>query len=158
MPWRAADGRWWWDRPALPYLVLSVSPVLTLLFGRLILFALPDCGLDEPWWELRDFELALLPALLDFLPFLWLASRAPGVRRAAFVAGLIGTGRYAIVQAATLIQSTSFDGQFSNADCTISVFFLVVLVPIMLILWLVSALIAGVILLRARRTPAGRPD
>jgi len=116
MSWRAAGRQRWWDGPAVPYLVLSVSPVLTLLIGRIVLFSIPDCGVDEPWWELRHFELALLPALADFLPFLWLASRAPGVRKAAVIAGALGATRYAVVQAATLIQSTSFGGQLSNED------------------------------------------
>jgi len=131
---------------------------VTLLAGWLILASLPDCGIDEPWWELHNFELALLPGLLDFLPFLWLFSGTPGVRGPAIVAGLIGSARYAILQGATLIYSSSSGGQASNEDCTISVFFLVVLVPLMLTLWLVSALIAAAILLRARRVPVGRSD
>lgn len=155
MSWRATAGQRWWDRPVLPYLVLSVSPVATLLIGQMILVSLPDCGFDEPWWELRHFELALLPALLDFLPFLWLVSGTRGVRRAAIVAGLMGSARYAILQAATLIYSTSYGGvgQGLNSDCAISIFIVIWLVPLMLTLWLVSALISAVIVLRAREHP-----
>ena len=156
---QAIAGRRWWDRPALPYLMLAVSPVLTLLISWIILASLPDCGEDEPWWELRYFEIALVPSLADLLPFLWLVSGTPGVRRAAIVAGLMGSARYAIPQAATLIYSTSSGGQALNSQCTISsLFAAAVLVPIMLTLWLLSALIVAVILLRARRIPVDRPD
>ena len=148
-------GQRWRDRAALPYLVLAVSPVLTFLIGWIILASLPDCGDDEPWWELRQFELALLPALADFVPFLWLVSTAPGVRRAATVAGLMGSARYAIPQAATLMYSRSY-GVHENPECTISVYFAGVLAPVMLALWLVSALVVAVILLRARK-PADPP-
>jgi len=152
-------GQRWWDRSVLPYLVLALSPVLTLPISARILGAMPDCGEDEPWWELRHFEIALLPALADLLPFLWLVSATPGVRRAAIVAGLMGAARYAIPQAATLNYSSSYGWQESNSGCTISVFFVAgVYVPIMLTLWLVSALIVAVILLRARRMPLDRPD
>ena len=161
MSWRATAGQRWWDRPVLPYLLLSVSPVLTLPVSWIILQSIPDCGEDEPWWELRHFELALLPALADFLPFLWLVSGAPGVRRAALVAGLIGSARYAILQAVTLNYSMSYgyagQGHTLNSDCTISIFIVVWLVPLMLTLWLVSVLIVAVILSRARRTPVDHP-
>ena len=150
-------GRPWWDRPALPYLMLAVSPVLTLLISWIILASIPDCGEDEPWWELRHFEIALVPALADLLPFLWLLSGTPGVRGAAIVAGLMGSARYAIPQAATLIYSMSSGGQTLNSECTISIFFVAGLVPIMLTLWLVSALIVAGILLRARSSPVDRP-
>jgi hypothetical protein len=148
----------WWDRPVLPYLVLAVSPVLTLPISWIILASIPDCGDDEPWWELRHFEIALLPALADLLPFVWLLSRTPGVRRAAIVAGLMGSARYAIPQAATLIYSMSSGGQALNSECTISSLFVAGLGPLMLTLWLVSALIVAVKLLRARRVPAGPAD
>ena len=152
-------GERWWDRSSVPYLVLAVSPVLTLPISAILLASIPDCGDDEPWWELRNFEIALLPALADLLPFLWLLSRAPGARRAAIVAGLMGSTRYAIPQATTLVYSISSGGQALNLDCTISSqFAAAVLVPMMVVLWLVSALIVAVILLRARRVPAGPPD
>jgi hypothetical protein len=44
-----------------------------------------------------------------------------------------------------------------NTDCTISSQFAAVLAPVMLALWLVSALIV-VVLLRAGRVPAGPAD
>ncbi len=67
-------GQRWWGRSILPYLVLLISPVLTLPASATILATMPDCGVDEPWWELRNFEIALVPALADLLPFLWLVS------------------------------------------------------------------------------------
>ena len=155
---QATVGRQWWDRPALPYLILAASPLLTLPISAIVLGSIPDCGDDEPWWELRNFEIALLPSLADLLPFLWLVSGTPGVRRAAIVAGLMGSARYAIPQAATLVYSTSSGGQALNSQCTISSYFVLVLAPIMLTLWLLSALIVAVILLRARRSPVDRPD
>ena len=156
---QATVGRQWWDRSALPYLMLAASPLLTLPISWIILGSIPDCGDDEPWWELRHFEIALLPSLADLLPFLWLASGTPGVRRAAIVAGLMGSARYAIPQAATLIYSTSSGGQALNSQCTISSpFAAAVLVPLMLALRLLSALVVAVILLRARRSPVDRPD
>ena len=145
-----------WDLAALPYLVLAISPALTLPISAVILASVPGCGNDEPWWELRRFEIALLPALADLLPFLWLVSGRPAVRRAAMIAGLLGAARYAVPQAAVLVYSVSSGGQASNSDCTISSFFAVgVLAPAMLVLWLVSLLIVAVILARARRVPPG---
>src|SRR3990172_7580832 len=120
---RATAGRRWWDRSALPYLMLAASPLLTLLISWIILASLPDCGEDEPWWELRHFEIALVPSLADLLPFLWLVSGTPAVRRAAFVAGLMGSARYAIPQAATLIYAMSSGGQTLNSAWTVSIFF-----------------------------------
>jgi hypothetical protein len=156
---QATVGRQWWDRSALPYLMLAASPLLTLPISATVLGTIPDCGDDEPWWELRHFEIALAPALADLLPFLWLVSRTPDVRRAAVVAGLMGAARYAIPQAATLIHSVSSGGQALNSGCPISTFFVAaVLAPVMLTLWLVSALIVAVILLRDRNRPVDRPD
>src|SRR3990170_1326920 len=120
---RATAGRRWWDRSALPYLVLAASPLLTLPISGIILESIPDCGDDEPWWELGHFEIALVPAMADLLPFLWLVSGTPRVRRAAIVAGLMGSARYAIPQAATLIYSISSGGQALNPECTISSYF-----------------------------------
>jgi hypothetical protein len=147
----ARGSQRWWDRPLLPYLLLSASPMLTLPIGRIILTSLPDCGIDEPWWELGHFELALLPALADFLPFLWLVSGTPKVRRAALFAGLMGAARFAIPQAVTLDYGLSTIAQPGNSACTISSPFVAALVaPIILALWLVSALVAALILFRAR--------
>ena len=147
-------GQRWWNRSVLPYLVLALSPVLTLPISGIVLASIPDCGVDEPWWELRHFELALVPALADFMPFLWLASAAPGVRRAAIVAGLLGAARYAIPQAVTLVYSISSGGQGSNTECTISSPFVAALAPVMLTLWLVTALVVAVILRRTRGAAA----
>jgi hypothetical protein len=149
--------RVWRDAPLQPYLVLALSPALTLPAAWLILAALPDCGADEPWWELRHFELALLPSLADFLPFLWVASREGRVRLAALLAGLAGSARYAVPQALTLAYSASSRGQELNADCTVSSFFAAWLAAIMLALWGASVLVAGALVWRQVRTGRRQP-
>lgn len=145
-------GQQWWDRPALPYLMLVVSTLVTLPISIIILFLIPGCGEPGPpgeplgsteGWELGYFEIALLPALADLLPFLWLVSGTPRVRRAARVAGRMGLARYAIPQVLTLT------GALAGAECAVSGFGVVLLLfPIMLILWFVSTLVVAVILFR----------
>lgn len=143
------------DRRFLPYLVLAITPALTLPLSAAILRSIPECGRDDPFWdethwEFGYFELALLPGLADLLPFAWLFSHAPSVRRAAVIAGLIGAVRFAVPQVLTLLAHTSSRGLGSNADCTISVFFAVALVYVIPALWLASAVIAIVMVLRSR--------
>ena len=143
-------GQRWWDRPALPYLMLVASPLLTLPISATILLIIPGCGEPGPpgeplgstqGFELGYFEIALLPALADLLPFLWLVSRTPGVKRAAIVAGRMGLARYAIPQVLTLT------GALAGPECAVSGFGVVLLLfPIMLILWFVSAIVVAVIL------------
>jgi hypothetical protein len=131
--------------------VLAVLPVLTLPISVAILGSVPECEGDEPWWDIGYFELALLPGLADLLPFAWLRSGTPGVRRAAVIAGLIGAVRFAVPQALTLLDHASTGG----GGCTISVFFAAgMLAPTMLALWLASAVISAVIVRRARKAPA----
>jgi hypothetical protein len=133
----------WWNRPFAPYLLLATTPALTLPLSAIILSSIPDCGVDEPWWELGDFQLVLLPALADFVPFLWVASALPDVKKAGIIAGLIGSARYGAVQAATFAVSTVSDGLAGNPDCTVSTFSVVgVIVPLTLTLWLASAALA----------------
>ena len=170
MSLQATAGRQWWDRWFLPYLVLVLSPVLTLPVSGLLIGSLPYCLVDEPSYRLRHFEIALLPSLADLLPFLWLASSTLGVRRAAIVAGLIGSVRFAIPQVLTLIEHIEVVRWVPSGDAlhppepelcpeyTIHTFFILSLVFIILALWLVSALIVAVILLRARRRPVDHPD
>ncbi|MCZ6534477.1 MAG: hypothetical protein O6914_00640 [Chloroflexi bacterium] len=43
----------WLDRPLWPFLILSLSPLMIAPVTGAIISSLPDCGLDEPWWELR---------------------------------------------------------------------------------------------------------
>lgn len=116
-----------------------------------IIMALPDCGLDEPWWELRHLRLALLPGLVDLLALAWLASRTAAVRRAAVVAGFMGVARFVLPQAG-LLYAASSAGQVLDPACSVSVFFLAaVLAPMMLALWLGSALVIAVMLYRGSR-------
>jgi hypothetical protein len=146
----AAFGRAWRDGTLLPYLALAVVPLLVIIFTPAVFASVPDCGDDEPWWELGSFQLALLPALADFLPFLWLASGSSAVRRAARTAGLIGAGRYVVLQGATLLAHASSGGQASNPDCTISVYFASALFTLMIVSWVVSAVVAAIFIFRTR--------
>ena len=166
----ATVGRQWWNRWFLPYLVLVLSPLLTLPFSGLLISSLPYCQVDEPSYRLRHFEIALLPSLADLLPFLWRASSTLRMRRAAIVAGLIGSVRFAIPQVLTLIEHIEAVRWVPSGDAlhppepelcpeyTINTFFILYLVFIMLTLWLASALIVAVILLRDRKRPVDRPD
>ena len=152
-------GQRWWDRPTLPYLMLVASPLLIAPSSFIILLFIPGCGEVIPGeplgstdgWEPGYFEIALLPALAELLPFLWLASGTPRVRRAARVAGLMGLARYAFPQAFTLmaVLEVFSEGYFGVPECPISSFVVALfLIPTMLILWLVSTLVVAVILFR----------
>lgn len=136
----------------VPYVVLALTPVLSGWLSQRILDGQPDCGADEPAWQLQDFQVALLPGVLDFLPFLWLLSGSAAVRRSAVIAGGVGAVRFAIPQAFTLVEHAVRGGPTSD-DCTISIFFLLVLIPLMLLLWAISALIAVLKVIRVSRTP-----
>ena len=152
-------GQRWWDRPALPYLVLVAAPLLSLPISIVILLFIPGCGESVPGeplgstdgWEPGYFEIALLPALAELLPLLWLVSRTPRVRRAAIVAGLMGSARYVFPQAFTLMAVLDVfgEGYFGVPECPISSFVVALfLFPLMVILWFVSTLVVAVILFR----------
>lgn len=132
-------------RPIAPYVALIVAPLLAWPIAVLILRGLTDCGEDEPWWRLGDFELALLPALSDFLPLAWVLSRERAMKRAAVLAGGIGAVRYAVVQGTTLWYSSMSPGQSLNADCTVSALFAVGLTWMVIGLWVVSLVLAVVL-------------
>jgi len=140
-----------WERSLLPYLTLALTPILALPVSLVILSGLPDCGSDEPWWELRDFQLVLLPMIADLLPFAWLAVRGPGVRQAAIVAGLLGAARYGTLQVVTLLYSASSGGQDLNESCTISSPFVGALFfPVAIALWLASVVLLAALWFRKR--------
>lgn len=114
--------------------------------GAAVLASVPDCGGDEPWWEFRHFELALLPALADFLPLLWILSRTAEVRHAGLIAGGIGAVRYGILQGSTFLASAASVGPAGKAHCTISVFYLAGLIVLMGIVYAASAVfVAGLL-------------
>ena len=139
------------NKPLWPLLLVALSPIVVAPAIGGILSVLPDCGIDEPWWRLRHFYLALLPGLVDLLPFLWLMSDAGRVRRAATVAGLIGSTRFVLPSVAVALYAGS-SGQALDSGCNVSVYFLAtVLVPMMLVLWTGSALAIALMVYRSRR-------
>ena len=165
LPQKSGQVRQWWNQWFVPYVVLTVSPVITLSASAVIFTLLPYCLDDERGYRLRDFEIALAPSVADLLPFLWLASRMPRVRSAAVVAGLIGLVRFAIPQIFTLMATIPADPHLlappePPGPCEgypISTFTAVGVGYIMPVLWLVSALISGLIVAvtaRRRQPPA----
>ncbi len=139
----------WLNRPLWPFLLVLVSPMLTAPISLALILSIPDCGLDEPWWELPHFQRALLPGLVDLLPFLWLVSAGARVRKAAIIAGLIGVARFTVPQVSVALYAGWSGGQASDPACNVSSFFLAaVLIPTMVALWLVSALLIAAILNR----------
>ena len=113
----------WLNRPLWPLLLVLVSPVLTAPISLALISSIPDCGLDEPWWELPRIQRALLPGLVDLLPFLWLASSGTRVRQAAIIAGLIGAARFAAPQVSVALYAESSGGLASAPACNVSSFF-----------------------------------
>ena len=134
------------NRPLWPFLVLLLSPIVTAPITAVIIFSLPDCGADEPWWELPHMQRAFLPALVDLLPFLWLASPASSVKWAATIAGLIGAVRFAFPQMAIAMYAAASGGQIDDPSCSVSSFLLAVLAPSMLALWLITSVIGAFVL------------
>ena len=128
------------DRPVWPFLLLFLAPIVTAPITVGIIVFLPDCGLDEPWWALRHIQRALLPGLVDLGPFVWLVSAKAQVRRAGAVAGVIGLARVALPQVLVGIYATSSGGQAGDPSCSVSVFLLAWLAPLMLGVWVASTL------------------
>ena len=162
---KSGPVRQWWNQWFAPYVVLTVSPAITLSASVAIFTLLPYCLDDERGYRLRDFEIALAPSVADLLPFLWLASGTPKVRYAAIVAGLIGLVRFAIPHIYTLMEIIPDDPHLlappePPGPCEgypISTFTAVGVGYIMPVLWLVSALISGLIVVvtaRRRQPPA----
>jgi hypothetical protein len=128
-----------------------LSPLATLPITGAIIWFLPDCGVDEPWWQLGHIRLALLPGLLDLVPLVWLVSARAKVRRAAAVAGVIGVARVALPQLVVGLYAAGYGGEGAGPSCSVSVFLLTPLVLLMLGVWAASALFCGVALRRATR-------
>ena len=107
-----------------------------------ILFLLPNCGLDQPWWQLTHMCLALLPGLADLVPIVWLASTKTQVRKAAFAAGVVGVIRVRLPQLVVGDYAARFGGHGGDPDCAVSSFLLVLLTLLILAVWAASALIS----------------
>ena len=160
---KSGQVRQWWNQWFVPYVVLTVLPAITLSASAVIITQLPYCQADEPSYRLRDFEIALAPSAADLLPFLWLASGMPKVRGSAVVAGLIGLVRFAIPHIYTLMEIIPDDPHLlappePPGPCEgypISTFTAVGVGYIMLVVWLVSAFISGLIVVvtATRRQP-----
>ena len=100
-----------------------------------ILFFLPNCGLDQPWWQLTHMCLALLPGLADLVPIVWLASTKTQVRKAAFAAGGVGVIRVRLPQLVVGDYAARFGGHGGDPDCAVSSFQLVLLTLLILAVW-----------------------
>ena len=116
---------------------------------------MPNCGLDEPWWDLTHIRLALLPGFVDLVPIVWLASAKTQVRKAASIAGVVGVIRVALPQMAVGIYAARFGGQDGDPACAVSSFLLIPLALLMLAVWAVSALVCAFVLRRLTRAIAG---
>jgi hypothetical protein len=135
-------------RPLSRFLLVFLIPVLTALSSFAIVLSLPDCGIDEPAWELGHMRLAFLPGVLNLVPILWLLSRAPRVKQAAGVAGIMGGAQFLLPQAAIAYYAAvpGAGGQGVNAACSVSSFLLLWLVTGMIILWLVCVILGVAVL------------
>ena len=143
------------NNPLWPLLLVILSPLVTLPVSWGILILLPNCGLDEPWWDLTHMRLALLPGFVDLVPIVWLASAKTQVRKAASIAGVVGVIRVALPQMAVGIYAARFGGQDGDPACAVFSFLLIPLVLLMLAVWAVSVLICAFALRRLTRAVAG---
>lgn len=152
----------WWNRWYSPYLVLLLVPVITLPVTFTIWESIPYCIIDEHQYKTRDVALALSPTVADLLPFLWFLSRAPGVRRAAIIAGLIGAARFAIPVVLLLAEVQEEEPRMLLAppeppgpceDYPVSMFFFLGMIFFMPMLWAASAALAGLAALITRPNP-----
>ena len=132
------------DRPIYPFLLVYLLPIVTVPVTFLILLSLPTgCVIgDNSTWELRYAQLAFLPGVANLLPFLWLMSRTSKVRRSAIVASVIGGARFAFPQVMLLFFFTESGSSWSCSGSTyVDPYYLYLLVPLMLGLWVVSTLL-----------------
>ena len=145
----------WSVTPACCGTSFIVLPGKALPVSWGILYLLPSCGVDEPWWQLGHMRLALLPGLVDLIPIVWLASAKTQVRKAAAVAEVAGVIRVALPQLAVRYYGASPGGQDGDPACVVSSFLLIPLALLMLALWAVSALVCAFVLRRVTRAVAG---
>jgi hypothetical protein len=134
-----------------------LSPLVTLPISGGILFLLPSCGIDEPWWQLGHLRLALLPGLVDLVAFVWLVSANIQVKKVAATAGVMGVVRVALPQLAVGLYAARLGGQASDPECAISVFLLMPMTALMLAVWVVTALIAAFMFWRVTRAASAQP-
>ncbi len=156
------------NRPLWPLLLVILSPFVTLPITGIVISFLPECGNDWPLWQVRHLRLALLPGVVDLVPFVWLLSAKSRVKHAAAIAGVIGVARVALPQLTLAFIAARYGGQgpfgpsagqYSSRDpsCFVSPFMLGPLILLMLGISAVSALFCVFLIRRAKRSqkPSG---
>ena len=133
---------------------MILSPIVTLPVSMGILLTLPNCGIDEPWWQLNHIRLALLPGSMDLVAFVWLASANSQVRKAAATSGVIGIIRVALPLLAVGYYAARSGVQENNPACDVSSFLLIPLALLIIGLWAFTALISAFVLWRVTRATA----
>jgi hypothetical protein len=98
-------------------------------------------------------QLAFLPGLINFLPLLWLLSNRANIRWASLVAGVLGATRFALPQASIALYAASSGEQLGDPSCSVSIFLLALLIPLMAAAWLISIVVGAVVLRRLRTRP-----
>ena len=88
------------DRPRLPFLVIVLSPLVTVPITLVIISVLPSCSVGDnySYYRSSDLHLAFLPGMVNLLPFLWLLSSTARVRWVAGIAGVTGAARCVLSQ------------------------------------------------------------
>ncbi len=149
------------DRPLWPLFLVVLSPLVTIPIIGIVISFLPECGNDEPWWQVEHLRLALLPGMVDLVPFVWLLSAKTRVKRAAAIAGVIGVARLALPQLTLALIAMRYGGQEGSIgppagdylsrdpSCFVSPFMLVPLVLLMVGAFAVSALFCVFLIRRA---------
>ena len=131
------------DRPYWPFFLMALSPIVTLPASLIIIVLLPDCGLDEPWWQSSHIRLALLPELVDLALFAWLLSNDPKVRLLAAIAGVLGIVRIGVPQVLLSFDAASSSGQTGDPSCAVSIFFLMAMILAMFVVWGATTFVGG---------------
>ena len=154
------------NRPIWPLLLVFLSPLVTLPITGIVISSLPECGNDLPWWQVGHLRLALLPGVVDLVPFVWLLSAKSRVKHAAAIAGVIGVARVALPQLTLGFiaarygppEGTTFGpsaGDYLGRDpsCFVSPFMLAPVILLMLGIFAVSALFCVFLIRRANPRP-----
>ena len=65
----------------------------------------------------------------------------------------MGATRFALPQVSIALYSASSGGQLGDPSCSVSIFLLALLIPLMAAAWLVSIVVGAVVLRRVRMRP-----
>ena len=153
------------NRPLWPLLLVVLSPLVTLPITGIVISFLPECGNDVPWWQVGHLRLALLPGVVDLVPFVWLLSGKSRVKHAAAMAGAIGVARVALPQLTLGFIAARYGGQEGtpigppagqyisrDPSCFVSLFMLVPLLLLVIGTFAVSALFCVYLIRRAGKS------